>query len=379
MVETRGMGAMFVYSVLVVLFGCVNNVVLSGDAFDTFMGETPDCNKQCAANMDEAAVSACDRGCRLYTICEWMSVPVNLNSTLEECNLACDEAYSTDATACKFGCSSAVPAAQKRQDMLSNQKQHIELFTGDLSLNDEPSQDDSIFSQSDDLFSQLFNHPAMQATDRIMQSMMQSASDSMQFFNSLMSSPSGTEIIDVNVGGKHQVFVIEYGRRNPEINTQYPGFNKQLMLNTDSIGSKTTLDDRVESNLQTNANMRSYFSPDLKIEGQFLTDDDEYYWSNVHTHTWDCLMRKYGRYGFPELALITFWMCTVCVLFILCVAQCTSKPKKLSINGDLAYIKDRNGDLPSYTSLYPCEKGPKKSLFYLASVVPSSEKAPLLE
>ena len=47
------------------------------------------------------------------------------------------------------------------------------------------------------------------------------------------------------------LLILQFG--DPEINTPHPN-EKKVMLNTDSGGSKTTLDDIIESNLQTNAN-----------------------------------------------------------------------------------------------------------------------------
>uniref|UniRef100_H2Y9J7 Uncharacterized protein n=1 Tax=Ciona savignyi TaxID=51511 RepID=H2Y9J7_CIOSA len=360
---------MFINYVIVVLLLCVNDVVFSTKAFENLRREGTDCNEACIANMDESSVSACKRGCRLFTICEWMTTPTNITSSLQECTSACDEAYPSDSSACTFGCQSSVPSARKRQNMLVAAESNIKL----VQPNEEQTQD-MLFPSSDDLFNQLFNHPAVQATDRIMQNMMQTASDSFQFLNSFMSSPSGTEIIDINLGGRHEVFVIEYGRRKPEINTPFPGFNKHVML-TESDEFKTTLEDRVETNVQTNANMPGFLSHELLIGGQFLSDND--YWTPQDIDTsWNCMSRKFWRYEWPELVLILFWLCTVAILFMLCVAQC-AQPQQQSIH-DEPCIKHVSGGVPSYSSLYPNHHG-KKSQFYLASVVPSEDKVPLLD
>lgn len=51
---------------------------------------------------------------------------------------------------------------------------------------------------------------------------------------------------------------------------------------------------------------------------------------------------------------------------------------QLSINGDLAYIKDSEGNLPAYMKTYPSPEGAKVSPYFSASVVNFSEKKPLL-
>ncbi|XP_030061407.1 transmembrane protein 59 isoform X2 [Microcaecilia unicolor] len=139
-------------SVAVCLFflGFLGNTrVRCSDTFDTVLGDTTSCHRTCQmtyalhtypeecpenpicwpsrtgskdqGSKDEA-LYACQRGCRLFSICQFVDDGVDLNRTKEECESACMEAYSqtNEQYACNLGCQNQLPFAEMRQEQLQS-------------------------------------------------------------------------------------------------------------------------------------------------------------------------------------------------------------------------------------------------------------------
>ncbi|XP_043818512.1 transmembrane protein 59 isoform X1 [Dromiciops gliroides] len=110
----------------------------SAEAFDSVLGDTASCHRACqltyplhtypkgpAASsypMDhtEEELYACQRGCRLFSICQFVDDGTDFNRTKLECESACTEAYSQpgEQYACHLGCQSQLPFAELRQEQL---------------------------------------------------------------------------------------------------------------------------------------------------------------------------------------------------------------------------------------------------------------------
>ncbi|XP_041134506.1 transmembrane protein 59-like isoform X1 [Polyodon spathula] len=93
---------------------------------DGVLEETGSCRKTCQMTYSlhtyprEEELYACQRGCRLFSICQLVNDREDLNQSKTECDSACHEAYSQsqDQYACNLGCQSQLPFAEQRQEQL---------------------------------------------------------------------------------------------------------------------------------------------------------------------------------------------------------------------------------------------------------------------
>ncbi|KAJ8374419.1 hypothetical protein SKAU_G00049990 [Synaphobranchus kaupii] len=86
----------------------------SSDLFDNDLGDINYCKKQCQitvknknpSKLQDPILNACHRGCRLFSICQFVNGNAGFNTSREECQGACQEAYSRllDQEACSTGC-----------------------------------------------------------------------------------------------------------------------------------------------------------------------------------------------------------------------------------------------------------------------------------
>ncbi|XP_036609523.1 transmembrane protein 59 isoform X2 [Trichosurus vulpecula] len=110
----------------------------SAEAFDSVLGDTASCHRACqltyplhtypkepaaslhTVDQTEEELYACQRGCRLFSICQFVDDGIDLNRTKLECESACTEAYSQpgEQYACHLGCQSQLPFAELRQEQL---------------------------------------------------------------------------------------------------------------------------------------------------------------------------------------------------------------------------------------------------------------------
>nr|XP_012807367.1 transmembrane protein 59 isoform X1 [Jaculus jaculus] len=98
----------------------------SAEAFDSVLGDTASCHRACQLTYPlhtypkEEELYACQRGCRLFSICQFVDDGSDLNRTKLECESACSEAYSRadEQYACHLGCQDQLPFAELRQEQL---------------------------------------------------------------------------------------------------------------------------------------------------------------------------------------------------------------------------------------------------------------------
>ncbi|XP_067086679.1 transmembrane protein 59-like [Osmerus mordax] len=89
-------------------------VAASSDMFDNQLGDINYCKKQCQITVKnkspakDGIMNACHRGCRLYSICQFVNGNAGFNTSREECQGACQEAYRKllEQQACSVGCDS---------------------------------------------------------------------------------------------------------------------------------------------------------------------------------------------------------------------------------------------------------------------------------
>ncbi|GLD62322.1 transmembrane protein 59-like protein [Lates japonicus] len=101
-------------------FSALLSVLLAGlaaassDLFDNQLGDINYCKKQCQLTIKnkspakDSIMNACHRGCRLYSICQFVNGNGGFNTSREECQGACQEAYIKllEQEACSTGCAS---------------------------------------------------------------------------------------------------------------------------------------------------------------------------------------------------------------------------------------------------------------------------------
>uniref|UniRef100_A0A2K5F2A1 Transmembrane protein 59 like n=1 Tax=Aotus nancymaae TaxID=37293 RepID=A0A2K5F2A1_AOTNA len=122
------------------------------DPFAPQLGDTQNCQLRCRdhdlgpqpsqAGLEGASespydravlISACERGCRLFSICRFVARSSKPNATQTECEAACVEAYvkETEQQACSHGCWSQSPEPEPEQ-----KRKVLEAPSGALSLLD---------------------------------------------------------------------------------------------------------------------------------------------------------------------------------------------------------------------------------------------------
>uniref|UniRef100_A0A8C9AXB5 Transmembrane protein 59 n=1 Tax=Phocoena sinus TaxID=42100 RepID=A0A8C9AXB5_PHOSS len=100
----------------------------SAEAFDSVLGDTASCHRACHLTYPshtyskEEELYTCQRGCRLFSICQFVDDGIDLNRTKLECESACTEAYSRshEQYVCHPGCQNQPPFAELRQEQLTS-------------------------------------------------------------------------------------------------------------------------------------------------------------------------------------------------------------------------------------------------------------------
>ncbi|XP_034038786.1 transmembrane protein 59 isoform X2 [Thalassophryne amazonica] len=121
---------------LVCFLGLFSHASASSDVFDSVLGNTASCHKSCAMTYAlhtyprEEELYACQRGCRLFSICQFVRDSDDLNQTKSECEASCHEAYtqSDEQFACNLGCQNQLPFAEQRQEQLEAMVPRIHLL-----------------------------------------------------------------------------------------------------------------------------------------------------------------------------------------------------------------------------------------------------------
>ncbi|XP_076076166.1 transmembrane protein 59-like [Mytilus galloprovincialis] len=89
--------------------------------FDRVLDDITTCSDKCSNTYTPHTfeksylVDVCKRGCRFFTIMEFIYNHDNLNMTMKGCTSSCEEAYNTtdEETTCIFGCKNQVPQLKK--------------------------------------------------------------------------------------------------------------------------------------------------------------------------------------------------------------------------------------------------------------------------
>ncbi|XP_033505590.1 transmembrane protein 59 [Epinephelus lanceolatus] len=118
---------------LFVLLACS---LASSDVFDSVLGNTASCHKSCEMTYSlhtyprEEELYACQRGCRLFSICQFVRDNEDLNQTKSDCESTCREAYShaDEQYACNLGCQNQLPFAEQRHEQLEAMMPRIHLL-----------------------------------------------------------------------------------------------------------------------------------------------------------------------------------------------------------------------------------------------------------
>eukprot|EP00066_Takifugu_rubripes_P008904 XP_003975441.1 PREDICTED: transmembrane protein 59 [Takifugu rubripes] len=108
----------------------------SPDVFDSVLGNTVSCQKSCEMTYSlhtyprEDELYACQRGCRLFSICRFVRESKDLKQTKIDCESTCREAYNDSETqyACNLGCQNQLPFAVQRQEELDSMMPKIHLL-----------------------------------------------------------------------------------------------------------------------------------------------------------------------------------------------------------------------------------------------------------
>ncbi|XP_075953660.1 transmembrane protein 59 isoform X1 [Anarhichas minor] len=127
------MGTLSFFVCALGLFACTSG---SADVFDSVLGNTASCHKSCEMTYSlhtyprEEELYACQRGCRLFSICQFVRDGDDLNQTKSECESTCREAYthSDEQYACNLGCQNQLPFAEQRHEQLEAMMPRIHLL-----------------------------------------------------------------------------------------------------------------------------------------------------------------------------------------------------------------------------------------------------------
>ncbi|XP_067109353.1 transmembrane protein 59 [Osmerus mordax] len=130
------MGSFRIFECIAMLCLVLVCTTASEDVFDGVLGNTASCHKTCQMTYSlhtyprEEELYACQRGCRLFSICQFVGDSDELNQTKAECDSTCREAYtkSDEQYACHLGCQNQLPFAEQRQEQLLAMMPRIHLL-----------------------------------------------------------------------------------------------------------------------------------------------------------------------------------------------------------------------------------------------------------
>ncbi|XP_018533457.1 transmembrane protein 59 isoform X1 [Lates calcarifer] len=120
------MGTLSSFVYIFGFFVLLSRTSASSDVFDSVLGNTASCHKSCEMTYSlhtyprEEELYACQRGCRLFSICQFVRDSEDLNQTKSECESTCREAYtqSDEQYACNLGCQNQLPFAEQRHEQV---------------------------------------------------------------------------------------------------------------------------------------------------------------------------------------------------------------------------------------------------------------------
>lgn len=321
------------FSGIFILIGIAAASRVSAVIEDSIKDEVPQletCTEKCA----QYIIKPCQRGCRFYDISTWGVLEANSATNIGLCKKTCDQAYGSSEVkneGCKNGCDMA---EEEYKNSLAQ---------------------DSYSSLMDDfMMNAAYNMFAVM--DNIM-------------MNSFVSADQVIEITD----GQDRQEIIIVSVLEPQSNTPF-ALDKQIVLNTEDGGEKiktTLLNDRVETNVQTNVNhvptwddSGFYRYPRAYLHSMKEMDAKKNYWDKFTGRVrnwWSCFTRKAGL---PEIVLFLFWTSLMLLLIMSCCVNFNWKKPKSGSEAGLAVINISN------------EKK-KGSKYFAASV--AQDKLPLID
>ncbi|XP_019712297.1 transmembrane protein 59 isoform X2 [Hippocampus comes] len=128
------MGVVYGFVCFLGFFGVLAGA--SSDVFDSVLGSTLSCHRSCEMTYtlhtypQEEELYACQRGCRLFSICQFVRDSKDLNHTTADCQSTCQEAYTqvNEQYACNLGCHNQLPFAEQRNEQLEAMVPRIHLL-----------------------------------------------------------------------------------------------------------------------------------------------------------------------------------------------------------------------------------------------------------
>ncbi|XP_028987744.1 transmembrane protein 59 [Betta splendens] len=130
------MGTLSCFVFILELFALLACTSASTNVFGSVLGNTASCHKSCEMTYSlhtyprEEELYACQRGCRLFSICQFVRDSDDLNQTKTDCESTCHEAYthSDEQFACNLGCQNQLPFAEQRHEQLEAMMPRIHLL-----------------------------------------------------------------------------------------------------------------------------------------------------------------------------------------------------------------------------------------------------------
>ncbi|OWF42924.1 transmembrane protein 59-like [Mizuhopecten yessoensis] len=288
-------------SFLVLGFFCIN--ISSGGMLDGVLDDITSCVDVCSNTYSPHTyeksylMDSCRRGCRFFSIMELIyDHECSFNLTQKGCISSCEEAYNKteECDACSLGCKSQIPQARRQQEMAQNEDPNIHVLYPLMYVH-------SLYSNM---------------IDKVYSGM----SISWSFY---MQSDNGKVIV---VRSEPQVYAdLEGDELDDEYNTaNYLETNMQPLDRsaTPMLRSSQMHPLRSEPELDLR-------DPESQRSGDWLT----------------CVSRKTGL---PRLFLSLLLLSCAVMMIWLCLAATVTAPdhrvkaesQKLSINGDLEYLKE---------------------------------------
>ncbi|KAG8454830.1 hypothetical protein GDO86_001157 [Hymenochirus boettgeri] len=114
------------------------STVSAADPFVSQLGDISSCSKQCQlifqhqSSAQDGIVSACSRGCRIFSIYCFVDETADLNTTRTECESACVEAYAKadEQYGCITGCRKQLPEAENQKEKIPSSFSVFDLISG---------------------------------------------------------------------------------------------------------------------------------------------------------------------------------------------------------------------------------------------------------
>ncbi|XP_070564434.1 transmembrane protein 59-like isoform X2 [Ptychodera flava] len=118
------------------IFTFLSQYARSSDVFDNILDDVSPCVDVCEQTYPlhtypkAEHLFACKRGCRMFSIMEFVEDSNDFNGTTIHCNAACQEAYTLPGNmyACNLGCQNQLPFAKKRVEELAGEPSPIHVL-----------------------------------------------------------------------------------------------------------------------------------------------------------------------------------------------------------------------------------------------------------